>query len=331
MRNKLTRSKRRKDAACRRKEQAQTAEVMRSGLSASSCSGDKTSTVDGSASLAARDENGPDAPAAGTADTGAHPPQEQRGKVKIAPIFFRTPRRSGDGELGRPVETPQKPGPPPQSQRRVSTSAASHLTETEGFGPSARRGQLSPSSLHSRLEEIKTSNPEFPVETLFSTLRKKASEGVRDFGSSGEMEGQPVNSVAVRPLHSLKTHLSKTENSLCTSSPQKHLKEKRKRGDESSEPGAKRLRFGLTAQGAGGVDRRHLAPQGVRESIAAPVQSKPSGSKLSRTHRLRQQSVSRAGVANSCEPDSGSDSPPPTSHDILHRGEPSHALMHSYS
>uniref|UniRef100_A0A3B4Y042 AAA+ ATPase domain-containing protein n=1 Tax=Seriola lalandi dorsalis TaxID=1841481 RepID=A0A3B4Y042_SERLL len=264
MRNKLKRGRNCKDTPRQSKDQIQTTEVISLVLSESSCYFDKTSPEGGSASLAAKDKNGSNTSAAAGISQRVQPLQEKKKQtccakgIKIAPIFLRQSesKRSSNGKLYQPVEKPQKPVPPQRddlqrvkSQRRLSVSTVSQLTEKEGIILSPWRGRLSPSSLHSCLEEIKTSNPVFPVHTVFSTLQRKASEKLRDFGSTGETEQESVNS------------LSKAENSL-----QNHLKEKRKRGEENSEGVSKRLRCSLTAEDAIGVDQCHLLAQGVQES-----------------------------------------------------------------
>uniref|UniRef100_A0A3Q1F5P5 ATPase family AAA domain containing 5b n=1 Tax=Acanthochromis polyacanthus TaxID=80966 RepID=A0A3Q1F5P5_9TELE len=108
--------------------------------------------------------------------------------TKIAPIFLRTrqqskSKRSSDGEKT------QKSVLPPQSD----DLQVSHLTgKDDSVLPSCRKGQLLPSALHSCLEEIQTSNPAFPVQAVFRTLQKKASEGLQECESTGETELQFV-------------------------------------------------------------------------------------------------------------------------------------------
>ncbi|TKS67993.1 ATPase family AAA domain-containing protein 5 [Collichthys lucidus] len=123
--------------------------------------------------------------------------------------------------------------------------------------PAERRGGRSPASaLHGSLEEIQTtSSPEFPVRAVFNTLQEKSS--LQEGASS--------------------------ENSLNRSS---HLqKEKRKRGNESSESVSKRPR----SEGAVGAGQSHISAQAVEESIDLTAERR---NKLSRTRRLRQQSES---------------------------------------
>ncbi|XP_044044944.1 ATPase family AAA domain-containing protein 5b isoform X2 [Siniperca chuatsi] len=285
MRNKLKRNKTCKDASCPSKDRPRAAEVITLVLSESSCSNDETSQTD-SASQAARDTSGSDVAAAGFSSRKVQPLQEQRKTfcakdIKIAPIFMYTKRHSkskpsSDRKLDQPVDKLQESVPPPQiedvqlvkSKQRLST--VSHLKERKG----SWGGQLSPSALHCCLEQIQTSNPAFPARTVFSTLQKKASKRLQDFGS--------------------------TENSL-----QNHLKEKRKRGNESPERVPKRLRSSLTAEGAVGMGHSHMSVQHVQESTSQTVKKQPRSNKLSRTHRLRQQSGSPAGLVNNCEPYSG--------------------------
>ncbi|XP_027139360.1 ATPase family AAA domain-containing protein 5b isoform X1 [Larimichthys crocea] len=124
--------------------------------------------------------------------------------------------------------------------------------------PAERCGGRSPASaLHGCLEEIQTtSNPEFPVRAVLNTLQEKAS---------------------------LQEGPSSAENSLNRSS---HLqKEKRKRGNESSETVSKRPR----SEGAVGTGQCHISTQAVEESIDLTAERR---NKLSRTRRLRQQSES---------------------------------------
>uniref|UniRef100_A0A665X8D6 ATPase family AAA domain containing 5b n=1 Tax=Echeneis naucrates TaxID=173247 RepID=A0A665X8D6_ECHNA len=137
--------------------------------------------------------------------------------AQIAPIFFKQSgsKRRSDGDLES-----QKGGRPPHrgdlpkvtSQRWLTTSAVSPLKQEEGFSQSARRKQLSPSSLYSCLEDITASNPEFPVQTVFSTLQRKARETLQD-GSTGETMCQAVHGVTVCPFHSLQTLLCPVQNS----------------------------------------------------------------------------------------------------------------------
>ncbi|XP_074486562.1 ATPase family AAA domain-containing protein 5b isoform X2 [Sebastes fasciatus] len=222
----------------------------------------------------------------------ASPPekkQEQRKtfctkNTKIAPIFLHACKSKGssDERLGQRLQESVKPPPPPlhhtEDVQLVESqeSTESHLTELKKR--SSCRGQLSLSALHICLQEIQTSNPAFPVQTVFSILQKKARLQ-EDFGS--------------------------TEN---LSSPQNHIKEKRKRGNESSEKVPKRLRSNpLTAEGAVGMDHCHVSSaQDVQESPVLMVKKQRKANKLSRTHRLRQQSGSPAGlVVNHCELHSG--------------------------
>ncbi|XP_040891121.1 ATPase family AAA domain-containing protein 5b [Toxotes jaculatrix] len=335
MRNKLRRSKNCKNASRQSENRAQTTEVITLVFSESSCSNDKTSPGRDSASLAAKDQYGSYA-----AERKVQPLQEQRKTccakdIKIAPIFLRTPRQSqskgsSGGKLDPPVEKLQKPVAPHQrddlrgveSQHRLSASTVSHLTQKGGVIPSTRRGQLSPSSLHRCLEEIQTSNPAFPVQAVFSTLQKKASESLQDCGSAGETDQQSVNRLTVHHLR-CSSLLSKADSSLHPRSLQNHLEVKRKRGDENSDRVSKRLRCGLTAEGAVGLGQCHL--QGFQESIVLPAKKQPRSSKLSRTHRLRYQSGSLAGLVNDCElnsewtNDTKSDGQLPLTHDILLR------------
>ncbi|KAK9540032.1 hypothetical protein VZT92_002506 [Zoarces viviparus] len=259
MQNKLKRSKKCKNVLCPSKE------VITLVFSESSCCRDETLPERDSAKdthVAAA------AAAAGISTRKVTPLQEQRTTfctkhVKIAPIFFRKTqhgkgKRSSDGKPGVPVEKLQESVPPlliPDVQlvtggERLSTVPP--LTERKR----SRRGQLSPSALHSCLEEIQTSNPAFPVRAVFSTLQRKACERPQDSGSTAES----------------------------ISSLQNILQEKRKRGNESSERVPKRLRCSLPAEEAFGGGQRLVSA--VQESTV-PVKKQPRGNELSRPHRLR--------------------------------------------
>ncbi|XP_062243097.1 ATPase family AAA domain-containing protein 5b isoform X2 [Platichthys flesus] len=272
MRNKLKRNK-----TCREPASERSTEVitLALALAVSSCS----------------DEGDSPTPAAaeGVSDRRVQPRQGQRKTcsvqdVQIAPIFLRTPlhskrKSSCDANLCQSENKLQTPVPPPPLPPRLSPVV--HLLEEDKDRLSTRRRHVSPSSLRSRLEEIKTSNPAFAVQTVFSTLQKKTS--LQGFGC--------------------------TDNSLHPSSPQK-----RRRGGESSERVSKRLRCGDAAEGGVGVDRQ--SGQGV-----LAVRKQPSISKLSRSHRLNQRSGSLTVPVNNPELNSEwiNHSESPIIHDVLHR------------
>ncbi|KAA8594965.1 hypothetical protein FQN60_012100 [Etheostoma spectabile] len=272
MRNKLRRNRKSKDDSCPSKEQPRTTEVITLQLSESRVD-DETSPERASASLTAKYRY----VAAGMSTPT--PLQEQRKTfcakdIKIAPVFLHTTQRS-KSKQGQPVEDLQESVLPPQTEDvqlvkgHQRLSPVSHLTKRK----SSWRGQLSPSVLHSCLEEIQTSNPAFPVRTVFSTLQKKVGERLQDLEST--------------------EHLSSLHN---------HLKEKRKRGNESSERVPKRLRSSLAAEGVVSISNYLVSAQGVQESPVLTAKKQGSSNKLSRTHRLRQQSGSPAGLAKPCEP-----------------------------
>nr|WKN12653.1 Atad5b [Chaunax abei] len=261
MRNKLKRSKKSEDASCPSRDHPRATEVTTAVSSESRGSTGETDPV----------KHGSDVAAAGISATEV---LEQRkasgsGGIKIAPIFFQhnKSKRSNDWRSGQSAEKLQKSALLPQtkdaqqvkSEERLST--VSHLTDRKG----SWTGPLSPSALHSYLEEIQTSNPAFPVRTVFSTLQKKTCL-----------------------QHSAENYLS---------SPQDHSKEKRKQRDESPERMPKRLRSGLIAEGSVGMG--HC--QDVQESAVLTVRKQPRSNKLSHTHRLKQQSGSPAGLVNNSE------------------------------
>ncbi|XP_041789264.1 ATPase family AAA domain-containing protein 5b isoform X2 [Chelmon rostratus] len=280
MRNKLKRTKKGEDASWPREVQPRPPAVITVELS--SCSSDETQ----SALLTDTHTYVSNVAAAAISARKDEPFQEQRSTfcakdLKIAPIFLRATQhsksnRSSDGKLDQPAEKLQNQVLPAQSEgvqharSQQRLSAVSHLTQR-------CRGQLSPSALHGCLEEIQASNPAFPVRAVFSTLQKKTR--LQDLGS--------------------------TENSLNLSPRQNHLKEKRKRGNESSDRVPKRLRSSIITDSANGMGHCHESAQGVQESTVLMAGKQPRSNKLSRTHRLRHQSGSPAGLVNSCDLYSG--------------------------
>uniref|UniRef100_UPI0037E72ED4 ATPase family AAA domain-containing protein 5b n=1 Tax=Semicossyphus pulcher TaxID=241346 RepID=UPI0037E72ED4 len=273
MRNKLKQSKKCRNASFPNKDLPRKDEVVLV-LSESSCSNDETTAEDvAAASICTRK---------------VKPLPEQRKtfctkELKIAPIFLlktqhSNGKRSSDVKRNEYEDKGQKSVLPLQCEdvklvesQQQQLPTISHLTQRNG----SCRGQLSVTTLHSCLEEIQSSNPAFPVRALFSTLQKKAGLSL----------------------------CSKAENSPGLTSPQSHVKEKRKRGNESSERVPKRLRSSLTAEGAAGMGHFHIPAKDVLEREVMTVKKQPRRNKLSRTHRLR--SGRPAGLENNCEPSSG--------------------------
>ncbi|XP_068583050.1 ATPase family AAA domain-containing protein 5b [Cebidichthys violaceus] len=272
MHNKLKRSNKCKDVLCPSKE------VITLVLSESSYCYDETSPERDSASLAAKDTHVAASAAAGISIRKATPLQEQRTTfcskhVKIAPIFFHKTqhgksKRSVDGKLGRPVEKLQESVLPLQipdvqlvtGRQRLSTYPP--LTERTR----SRRGQLSPSALHSCLEEIQTSNPAFPVRAVFSTLQRKACERLQD-----------------------------SESTESISSLQNILQEKRKRGNESSERVPKRLRSSLPAEEAFGGGHERSRPHRLRRQRGSPAGPEPYSGGMSHSES-HSQSLQTSGI-----------------------------------
>ncbi|XP_070827795.1 ATPase family AAA domain-containing protein 5b isoform X2 [Chaetodon trifascialis] len=257
MRNKLKRTKKSEDASFSSKDRPRAS----AELSGWSCSSEHTDSASVTTAV----------PAAAISAREDKPLQERIKDIKIAPIFLRTAqhsksKRSSDVKLQTAlVPAHSEDVQHTKSQRR--TASVSHPTQR-------CRGQLSPSALHSCLQEIQTSNPEFPVRAVFSILQRKTS--LQDLGS--------------------------TENSLNL---QNHLNEKRKRVNEGSDRVPKRLRSSVITDGANAMGHCHMSVQGVQESAVLAAGKQPGGNKLSRTHRLRQQSGNPAGPVSSCELDSG--------------------------
>lgn len=181
MRNKLRKVKTVRDSNFRCKDVTQTAGVI--VLSDSSCSKEDIS-------LDAKDKNGSSS-ATGLSGTQPQPVPETRDALcakgaKTAPIFLRAiqqRKRSSDGELDQPLDSTQQSVLPLQRdnvQPVKRPPAVSHMTIKDRC-----QGQLSPSVLHSCLEEIQTSNPAFPVQAVLNTLRKKAGEGLQEHALTG--------------------------------------------------------------------------------------------------------------------------------------------------
>lgn len=170
MRNKLRRVKTDEDSRHQRKDQAQTARVVVS--LESSCSEDEIS-------LDSKDKNGSNS-ATGFSERQIQRVRETKGTscakgAKIAPIFLQRRKRSCDAELVQKSELL------PQSDKVQPVRSSPAVRDS-------CRGQLSPSSLHSCLEEIQTYNPAFPLRAVINSLQKKASEGLQEHALTGETE-----------------------------------------------------------------------------------------------------------------------------------------------
>uniref|UniRef100_A0A3B4ZZI8 ATPase family AAA domain containing 5 n=1 Tax=Stegastes partitus TaxID=144197 RepID=A0A3B4ZZI8_9TELE len=167
MRNKLKRSKSRTSTTSRSK--AQTTGVIL--LSESRCS-------DGETTPAAKDKHVSHV-VTGFSERHVQSLQEE-GNIfcakyaRIAPIFLSRIKQSkskniSDGDQA--VERTQKSVLLPQ----IDDVQVSQLKCEDESVLSTWRGQLSPSALHSCLEEIQTCNPVFPVQAVFRTLLKLQS------------------------------------------------------------------------------------------------------------------------------------------------------------
>ncbi|XP_034544074.1 ATPase family AAA domain-containing protein 5b isoform X2 [Notolabrus celidotus] len=261
-------------------------------LSHPSGSNDEILPEEESASLAVKDEYESKDTVAGKSTRQDKPLVKQRETfsvkdIKIAPIFLHTtqhnrskrsrngkPDRSGE-RLQKSVLTPRGEDLQQEEIQQQHLSTTSHLTKRR----LSCREKLSASVLHSCLEDIQTSNPAFPARAVFNTLQKKASEGLQAAGSN--------------------------DNSLNLILLQSQLKVKRKRGTDTSERVPKRLRTSHAAEGAAGMGHCHTPVPRMMESAVFMVKKPPKSSKLSRTHRQRQQSGSPAARVNNCELNSG--------------------------
>ncbi|KAM4603647.1 ATPase family AAA domain-containing protein 5b [Polymixia lowei] len=217
--------------------------------------------------------------------------------IKLAPIFLRTTQHiSGKGRCKQSLEKRRLlPSSATASQRhdlqvvkhqhRISPPAHSlpsppppppcTLTQRKGKVCSTRR-ELSVSGQQGCLEEIRLSNPVFPVRRVFSALQKKCDENVPDL-ISPEKTPYP-SSLHLQP---------------------NHLGEKRKRQNEQdvSDKISKRPRSSLATEK--GSDTGHCPPseQGVHVYTESP-NLKHRRSRLSRTYRLKRQRESGGLVNN---------------------------------
>nr|WKN12656.1 Atad5b [Haplophryne mollis] len=159
MRNKLKRSKKSANASCPSRDHPRTNELTTAMSSGSRSSTGETDRV----------KHGSDVAAAGFPATDLLGQRETSvsGGIKIAPIFFQQNKsqRSSGWRSGQPAE--KRSAQRVKGEERLST--VSHLTERK----SSRPGPLPPSALHSCLQEIRTSNPAFPVRAVFRTLQGK--------------------------------------------------------------------------------------------------------------------------------------------------------------
>ncbi|KAF3687533.1 ATPase family AAA domain-containing protein 5 Chromosome fragility-associated gene 1 protein [Channa argus] len=139
---------------------------------------------------------------------------------------------------------------------------------------------------------------------------------------------------SVRPTHSCDSERLRGERllSTCTtsrlierdapllgkpSSLQNSISNKRKQANRLSESVSKRLKVSLSTERSVGVDHFHMPAQNVLESIVVPVKKQPSRSKLSRTHRLRQQSGDSVGLDSNYEGKPECTHQPPITRDTL--------------
>uniref|UniRef100_A0A668AZS6 ATPase family AAA domain containing 5b n=1 Tax=Myripristis murdjan TaxID=586833 RepID=A0A668AZS6_9TELE len=171
MRNKLKRTKTCKPRLGPRKDHVQPDVVV---ISESSCSDDEASPERHSALLLEEDTAGP-SDAAGITTGKVQPLLEERRctpEIKLAPIFLRANKHAkGKGEPDQSIRKPtllQKPAAaqPGGSQQDLSPPAhpVSQLTEKDGS-----------SSCRESLEEIRASNPAFPVRRVFLSLQKRGT------------------------------------------------------------------------------------------------------------------------------------------------------------
>ncbi|XP_047435171.1 ATPase family AAA domain-containing protein 5b isoform X2 [Mugil cephalus] len=189
---------------------------------------------------------------------------------KVAPIFLRAIQHSKSKGSSGGEQVIERRTQSKDVQDAMTPPAECKLPVNRDSILSPRRGQLSPSSLHSSLEEIQTFNPAFPVRTVFKILETKASESV---------------------LESSSTELSSNPSSL--------QNKKRKQGNEISDRVPKRMRTSPNAEGAG-----HLSGHDVQDVIVLPVKKHPRSTKLSRSYRLERQSGNPVDLPNTCSPKS---------------------------
>lgn len=124
--------------------------------------------------------------------------------IKFAPIFLRTTQHiRGKGgrnaRLGQSLEKRtlmQKSVTTPyrhdlqavNSQHSPSSPHTFSQAERKRQPLSCLRGELSASAQKGCLEEIRASNPPFPVRRVFAALQKKCSTSLQEFASPGKIK-----------------------------------------------------------------------------------------------------------------------------------------------
>ncbi|XP_024145886.1 ATPase family AAA domain-containing protein 5b isoform X2 [Oryzias melastigma] len=98
-----------------------------------------------------------------------------RKRLKVFPIFLQNSKGNLSSERQLYQSAKRKAAFSTQKNDKRST-LLTHVTAEDGRGLFTRGEHLSKSELQSCLDEIQTSNPSFPVQTVFSALQKKACE-----------------------------------------------------------------------------------------------------------------------------------------------------------
>ncbi|XP_011472312.1 ATPase family AAA domain-containing protein 5 isoform X3 [Oryzias latipes] len=183
---------------------------------------------------------------------------------KIFPIFVRTLQnnKSNLSSERQPYQTAEGARAAAFSNQKKNDPLAvsPHLTGKDGRGLSTCGEQLPDSELQGSLDEIQTSNPSFPVHTVFSALQKKARDGLQKSKAGHASHKSPPS------------------------------KKKRKEEIEGSGRLMKRPRCCVSAEAAMDPDLH---------SFSAQKKPRGSKLSLSRTRRLKQQR-GRPAVHHQC-------------------------------
>lgn len=189
-----------------------------------------------------------------------------RKRLKVFPIFLQNSKGNLSSERQLYQSAKRKAAFSTQKNDKRST-LLTHVTAEDGRGLFTRGEHLSKSELQSCLDEIQTSNPSFPVQTVFSALQKKACEDL--LKSRGETLSRLIY---FKKYIIMFVFASEAGHASHTPLPSK---EKRKGENDASERLTKRPRC-------------CVPDQDLHRSFSA--QKKPRGNKLSRTRRLKQNS-----------------------------------------
>ncbi|RVE76315.1 hypothetical protein OJAV_G00008360 [Oryzias javanicus] len=119
-----------------------------------------------------------EAPQEGERKLSVNEAKTPRKRLKVFPIFLQNSKGNLSSETQLYQSAKRKAAFCTQKNDKCAT-LPTHVTADDGRGLSTCGEQLSESELQSSLDEIQTSNPSFPVQTVFSALQKKAREDLQ--------------------------------------------------------------------------------------------------------------------------------------------------------